>query len=142
MLTPKPANGICSTVLLLLITTLAMASIPSATSQQFTTSTSWVTGTNIGYTIVQTQSSTYDYESSFTVTSMSNGTTTLIGFLSESTITPTLHFPTPCYTFLTGAFDYVGPKLHIHYEAAQPTYWHILDSSDVSYVSQHSCTAE
>jgi len=36
---PKRAKGICSTVLLLLITILALASIPLATSQQFTTST-------------------------------------------------------------------------------------------------------
>ncbi len=43
---PKPAKGICTTVLLLLIIILALASIPSATSQQFTTSTSFITGTS------------------------------------------------------------------------------------------------
>lgn len=41
--TPKPAKGISSTVLLILIMILAVASIPSATSQQFTTSTSFLT---------------------------------------------------------------------------------------------------
>lgn len=36
-----------------------------------------------------------------------------------------------CYVFLTSGFNYLGTRIHIHYEAAQPTTMYLLDESEM-----------
>lgn len=109
---PKPAKGICSTVLLVLTIILAVASIPSATSQQFTTSTSILTSS-------LTQTTTYNLMSFTTSTWTGSGTSTTEAVFRSYLFTS---MTASCYLFdpyPSFAFNSTG-MTHVEYSVNGP----------------------
>lgn len=112
------------TGLILIVSVLALAG-PNVRSQQFTTSTSFVTSTNIEYS-AQTESITLYSESYYTVTSVSSSTATLTDEFAT-----TSRGGGPCYISPTGGFNSTGASIYVHYEAAQPVTLYVLDIHDM-----------
>ena len=104
--------------ILLLSSVLTMALIPEASSQQFTTSTTLLTGT-------WTQTTTYYSESYYSATSTSVSTSTITAQMTSYDTYKS------CYFFST-AFESAALTVHIHFSGGFDALY-ILDASDLSY---------
>jgi len=89
----KPAKGICSTVLLILTSVLAVASIASAMSQEFTISTSFLTNTQTQTICPSTSYYTVNSTEFGVLCSMTGSVPLVSTITSTMTLATTLQIP-------------------------------------------------